>query len=146
MVKSQRANLLCATLAQGHLLLPRLIRLAARRERPNGFAIKLEQRSPKPAFVLPEHFESSIHLNFLAADNVVALKTSCHFLFSGKPPAPLVKCPLRRSLLERIRRAELPIRVDSGQASVGASLTLPTRPQALPVVKETVAGFRALNF
>jgi hypothetical protein len=78
-----------------------LIRLAARRERPNGFAIKLEQRSPKPAFVLPEHFESSIPLNFLAADNVVALKTSCHFLFSGKPPAPLVKSPLRRSLLER---------------------------------------------
>ena len=69
-----------------------LIRLAARRERPNGFAIELEQRSPKPAFVLPEHFKSHVPLNFLAADNVVALKPSCHFCLA-ESPAPLVETP-----------------------------------------------------
>ena len=37
-----------------------LIRLAARRKRTNGFAVKLEERSPKPAFVQPEHFESQV--------------------------------------------------------------------------------------
>jgi hypothetical protein len=69
-----------------------LIRLAARRERPNGFAIELEQRPPKPAFVLPEHFKSHVPLNFLAADNVVTLKPSCHFCLA-ESPRPLVETP-----------------------------------------------------
>jgi hypothetical protein len=77
-----------------------LIRLAARRERPNGFAIELEQRSPKPAFVLPEDFKSHVPLNLLAANNMVTLKPSCHFCLAESPRPPGSN-PLRRSLLER---------------------------------------------
>ena len=55
-----------------------LIRLAARRERPYGFAVRW---SPKPAFVLPEHFEAD--LPFSLGNDVMTLIAPRH---SAIPP------------------------------------------------------------
>jgi len=72
-----------------------LIRLAARRKRTNGFAVKLEERPPKPAFVLPEHFESQVP----------------HIMIARTAPRhsaiPLVDSSYAALLLERCRELNL---------------------------------------
>ena len=54
------------------------IRFGALGEGTNGFAVKREQQSPKPASLLPENFKPHVPLIVIVAQKMEALITSCH--------------------------------------------------------------------
>jgi hypothetical protein len=62
-----------------------LIRLSARDEWSNGFAVRCETWSalvPKPTVMLPKYLKASVFVAVLVSKAVIALKTSCHVLDS----------------------------------------------------------------
>jgi hypothetical protein len=73
-----------------------LVSFRAFGEGTDGFAVKSEQRSPKPAFLLPENLKAYIFVIFVA-EKVEALTTSCHWLFAElRPPVSPLAALVRK--------------------------------------------------